>query len=113
MKRSLTIGDLIEVPEVQTVIRLEEGRTRSEEISRSFVFTKEVASHLTVLADSLLQDRGRGFFLQGDFGITGDMFMGDIRIPDRFVQSGEKGIPGSAIRRSRILSTRHHGNQDR
>ena len=68
MNRSLTIGDMIEVPEVQTVIRLEEGRTRSAEISRSFVFTEEVASHLTVLADSLLQQRGRGFFLQGDFG---------------------------------------------
>ena len=68
MNRSLTIGDLIEVPEVQTVIRLEEGRTRSAEISRSFVFTEEVASHLTVVADSLLQQRGRGFFLQGDFG---------------------------------------------
>jgi hypothetical protein len=68
MNRSLTIGDLIEAPEVQTVIRLEEGRTRSAEISRSFVFTAEVASHLTVVAESLLQERGRGFFLQGDFG---------------------------------------------
>lgn len=68
MNRNLTIGDLIEVPEVRTVIRLEEGRTRSEEISRSFVFTAEVASHVSVLADSLLQERGRGFFLQGDFG---------------------------------------------
>jgi len=68
MNRNLTIGDLIEVPEVRTVIRLEEGRTRSEEISRSFVFTAEVAAHVGVLADSLLQDRGRGFFLQGDFG---------------------------------------------
>ncbi|CAB1055644.1 hypothetical protein D1BOALGB6SA_377 [Olavius sp. associated proteobacterium Delta 1] len=68
MNLNLTIGDLIEVPEVQTVIRLEEGRTRSEQISHSFVFTEEVASHLTVLADSLLQDQGRGFFLQGDFG---------------------------------------------
>ena len=68
MNRNLTIGDLIEVPEVQTVIRLEEGRTRSAEISRSFVFTEEVASHFTVLVDSFQGDRGRGFFLQGDFG---------------------------------------------
>lgn len=68
MNRNLTIGDMIEVPEVQTVIRLEEGRTRSEAISRSFVFTEDVTAHLTVLADSLLQEQGRGFFLQGDFG---------------------------------------------
>ena len=27
------IGDLVEVPPVQTVIRLEEGRTRSESIA--------------------------------------------------------------------------------
>lgn len=68
MNRNLRIGDLIEVPPVQTVIRLEEGRTRSESIANSFVFTSEVASHFTVLADALLKDHGRGFFLQGDFG---------------------------------------------
>ena len=66
--RTLRIGDLIEVPPVRTVIRLEEGRTQSESIAASFVFTEEVASHFSVLADALLKDRGKGFFLQGDFG---------------------------------------------
>lgn len=68
MNRNLLIGDLIEVPPVQTVIRLEEGRTRSESIAKNFVFTSDVTSHFAVLADSLLKDHGRGFFLQGDFG---------------------------------------------
>ena len=68
MKRNLTIGDLIEVPPVQTIIRIEEGKTRSASIIKSFVFTSEVAAHLTILADALLKDHGRGFFLQGDFG---------------------------------------------
>ena len=65
---TLRIGDLIEVPPVQTVIRLEEGRTHSFAIAESFVFTEEVSAHFSVLADALVKDHGRGFFLQGDFG---------------------------------------------
>ena len=68
MRESPRIGDLIEVPPVRTVIRLEEGRTGSAEIARSFVFTPEVASHLAVIADALASGRGQGYFLQGDFG---------------------------------------------
>ena len=66
--QSLRIGELIEVPPVRTVIRLEEGRTRSLAIAESFVFTEEVSAHFSVLADALVKDHGRGFFLQGDFG---------------------------------------------
>ncbi|MBW1698182.1 MAG: hypothetical protein JRH18_13640 [Deltaproteobacteria bacterium] len=66
--RNLRIGDLIEVPPVQTVIHLEDGRTRSESIARSFVFTDEVRDHFSILAASLTKEHGRGFFLQGDFG---------------------------------------------
>ena len=78
MNRFPRIGDLIEVPPVQTVIRLEEGRTRSESISKSFVFTTEVTSHFAVLADSLLKDHGRGFFLQGDFGSGKSHFLATL-----------------------------------
>ena len=66
--QTLRIGDLIEVPPVRTVIRLEEGRTRSLAIAESFVFTAEVSAHFSVLADALVKNHGRGFFLQGDFG---------------------------------------------
>ena len=62
------IGDLIEVPPVRTVIRLEEGRTSPAEIAGSFVFTSEVKAHLTVISESLTSGRGQGYFLQGDFG---------------------------------------------
>ncbi|MCK5230975.1 MAG: hypothetical protein KAR13_11950, partial [Desulfobulbaceae bacterium] len=68
MSSSFQIGDLVEVPEVRTVIRLEEGRTESESISKCFVFTSDITSHLTILSDALLKENGRGFFLQGDFG---------------------------------------------
>nr|MBC8361299.1 hypothetical protein [Candidatus Desulfatibia profunda] len=91
------IGDLIEVPPVQTVIRLEEGRTRSEEISTSFVFTGEVTSHFAVLADALLKNHGRGFFLQGDFGAGKSHFLA-------ILSAWLDGNPGSEI-----LTERHGG----
>jgi len=78
MNRFPRIGDLIEAPPVQTVIRLEEGRTRSRAIADSFVFTTEVTSHFTVLSDALLKDHGRGFFLQGDFGSGKSHFLATL-----------------------------------
>ncbi len=68
MKADLKIGDLIEVPPVKTVIRLEDGVERSESIIDGFVVTADVDSHLTVISESIAQNRGRGYFLQGDFG---------------------------------------------
>ena len=44
MNKEQLIGDLVEIPPVKTVIRLEEGRTESDEIASSFVFTPEVFS---------------------------------------------------------------------
>ena len=62
MMTKLRIGDLVTIPPVQTVIRLEEGRSRPETITQSFVFTSEVSAHFTILADALLKPQGRGFF---------------------------------------------------
>ncbi len=95
--QTLRIGDLIEVPPVQTVIRLEEGRTRSESIAESFVFTAEVSTHFSVLADALVKDQGRGFFLQGDFGSGKSHFLAALStwLSDR---------PGAAV-----LSEHHSG----
>jgi len=68
MDTSLRISDLINVPPVQTIIRLEEGRTRSRSILESFVLTDDVSAHLTILSEAMSKKHGRGFFLQGDFG---------------------------------------------
>jgi hypothetical protein len=65
---NLRIRDVIDVPAVQTVIRLEEGTSRSKAITSSFVATEEVTGHLTILAGALRRGEGRGFFLEGDFG---------------------------------------------
>jgi len=76
--KTLRIGDLVQIPPVQTVIRLEEGRTHPETISKSFVFTEEVASHFSVLAEALFKDHGRGYFLQGDFGSGKSHFLASL-----------------------------------
>ena len=68
MTTALCIKDLIDVPPVQTVVKLEEGLTQSKAITTSFVFTSEVAAHFTVIAQALHSETGRGYFVQGDFG---------------------------------------------
>ena len=72
------IGDLIDVPPVQTVIRLDEGSARSREITSSFVCTADVAGHLTVLAGALQRASGTGFFLEGDFGSGKSHFLAAV-----------------------------------
>ncbi|MBI3270576.1 MAG: hypothetical protein HYZ53_16335 [Planctomycetes bacterium] len=62
------IGDLVEVPPVRTVVRLEEGLRQARETCTGFVFTDEVTRHVAALSECLLADHGRGIFLRGDFG---------------------------------------------
>ncbi len=97
MSLSIRIGDLVEIPPVKTVIRLEEGRLKSKEIAGSFVFTDEVASHCTVIADALINARGQGYFLQGDFGSGKSHFLAALYA----WFAGEEGRD--------ILSERHGG----
>ncbi|RKX73874.1 MAG: hypothetical protein DRP87_18070, partial [Spirochaetes bacterium] len=68
MNPNYKIGDLIELPPIQTVIKLEDGESAPDLIAESFVFTPEVDSHIAVISDSLSKSTGQGFFLQGDFG---------------------------------------------
>ncbi len=93
MSRPLRIGDLVEVPEVRTVVRLEEGRTAAGEIASSFVFTPEIVSHVAVIAEALMAGRGQGYFLQGDFGSGKSHFLAALYA---WLAGGEAGAGLSA-----------------
>jgi len=77
---TIRIRDLVEVPPVQTVIRLKEGRTQSKVISESFVCTAEVHAHLNVLAAAFSRDHGTGCFLEGDFGSGKSHFLAALSV---------------------------------
>jgi hypothetical protein len=62
------IGDLIEVPPVQTVVRLENSSEAAQNAAGTFVFTSDVDVHIRILAEALDRSSGQGYFLQGDFG---------------------------------------------
>lgn len=62
------IGDLIEVPSVQTVVRLENSSEAAQNAAGTFVFTSDVDVHIRILAEALERSSGQGYFLQGDFG---------------------------------------------
>jgi len=64
------VGDLVEIPEIKTVIQLkdlEETHLRRM-ILTSFVVTEEVESSLRAILTSLSGPEGRGIFLKGHFG---------------------------------------------
>ncbi len=64
------IGDLIEVPEVKTVIQLKdtEDAHLRELLARNFLITDEVALFFKSFFSSILEREGRGFFVEGNFG---------------------------------------------
>ena len=64
------IGDLVEIPEIKTVIQLKDLKESHlrRMILDSFVVTAEVMSSLETILTSLGKPEGRGVFLKGHFG---------------------------------------------
>ncbi len=70
MNAAATIGDLIEVPPIRTVIQLVDARDEqlSEELLSSFVFTEEIRAFFSRLLPALEARTGIGAFLKGHYG---------------------------------------------
>ncbi|MDI7259416.1 MAG: DUF6079 family protein [Thermodesulfobacteriota bacterium] len=87
----LKIGDLIEVPEVRTVIQLkdlqESGLRRM--ILDSFVVTDEVMKSLEMILPSLSGSSGRGGFLKGHFGSGKSHFLSILSLLLRHPEARE------------------------
>ena len=68
--KSLKIRDLVEVPDIRTVIQLEDVKDSNlrRMIVETFVLTSEVESNLQAVFTSLTGNEGRGIFLKGHFG---------------------------------------------
>jgi hypothetical protein len=67
---SLKVGNLVEVPEIKTVIQLEDLKDSNlrRMIVETFVLTSEVLSNLRSVLTCLSGQEGRGIFLKGHFG---------------------------------------------
>lgn len=78
----MLIGDLIEIPEIKTVIQLQdlEKQELRQMILNSFVVTAEVRQSLEMIGNSLLSSAGRGAFLKGHFGSGKSHFLSILSI---------------------------------
>ena len=85
------IGDLVEIPEIKTVIQLEDlnDPRLSRMILETFVLTREVRDNLTAILESLTGGEGRGIFLKGHFGSGKSHFLGMLSLLLRFPESWE------------------------
>jgi len=76
--KNLTIGDLIELPIVRTVIDMSEvrdldpddpeGRVALESLSQSFIVTEDILEILSIILRTINTGQGRGFFIIGTYG---------------------------------------------
>ncbi len=66
----LRVEDLVEVPEIRTVVQLEDLKDPrlSRMLMESFVLTREVSENLKAVLESLCRKEGRGILLKGHFG---------------------------------------------
>lgn len=80
----MKIRDLIETPQVKTVIQLEDVHSKDrgvlEELLNSFVFTEEVSFNLEVLFDAFSKPTGTGCFLKGNYGSGKSHFLAVLSI---------------------------------
>jgi len=69
-KDNILIGDLVEVPEIRTVIQLQDLKDAGlrRMITDTFVVTGEVSENLKAVFSSICSSQGRGIFLKGHFG---------------------------------------------
>jgi hypothetical protein len=85
----LRVRDLIEIPEIKTVIQLkdlQESHLRRM-ILDSFVVTREVMKSLEMILISLSRPEGRGVFLKGHFGSGKSHFLGMLSLLLRYPES--------------------------
>jgi hypothetical protein len=84
----IKVGDLIEIPEIKTVIQLKDIEESSlrQMILDSFVVTTEVLKNLEMIFTSLSKPEGKGAFLKGHFGSGKSHFLSILslllRTPD-------------------------------
>ena len=84
----IKVGDLIEIPEIKTVIQLKDIEESSlrQMILDSFVVTTEVMKNLEMILTSLSKPEGKGAFLKGHFGSGKSHFLSILslllRTPD-------------------------------
>jgi hypothetical protein len=85
----IRIGDLVEVPEIKTVIQLKdlERADLRRMILDSFVVTAEVSKSLEMVLNSLVKPEGRGAFLKGNFGSGKSHFLGMLSLLLRHPES--------------------------
>jgi energy-coupling factor transporter ATP-binding protein EcfA2 len=64
------LSDLVEVPQVRTVIRIGDADNpdMQDELISSFVFTMEVEESFEVILTNIAAGSGKGYFLYGNFG---------------------------------------------
>ena len=90
----LLIKDLVDVPEIKTVIQLED--LKAPELRRmiveTFVITGEVEENLRSIFTSLSRQKGRGIFLKGHFGSGKSHFLSMLSLLLRYPQSWETVI---------------------
>lgn len=85
----IKVGDLIEIPEIKTVIQLKDIEESSlrQMILDSFVVTTEVLKNLEMIFTSLSKPEGRGAFLKGHFGSGKSHFLSILSLLLRYADS--------------------------
>ncbi|MGC8808771.1 MAG: DUF6079 family protein [bacterium] len=82
----MVVGDLIEVPEIKTVIQLKDKEKLElrQMILDSFIVTAEVRQNLEKIFNSLIKPTGSGAFLKGHFGSGKSHFLSILSLLLRY-----------------------------
>ena len=90
-KEPLLIHDLVEIPELRTVVQLQDlaDPHLRQLILQTFVITGEVLNNLEAILTTLCDRQGRGVFLKGHFGSGKSHFLSTLSLLLREPRSWE------------------------
>ena len=122
----IKVGDLVEIPEIKTVIQLKDLQDPKlrQMILLSFVVTAEVQKNLEMILSSLSGKEGRGAFLKGHFGSGKSHFLSMLSLLLRYpgywdilhfqspsLEKFQKNLPFSKFLVVEISLIQHRGTE--
>jgi hypothetical protein len=102
------VKDLIEVPQVKTVIKFSDmaDENLKKLLQESFILTGEVIENLTIILREISRKKGQGFFLQGSYGTGKSHFLAilSLLLTDPLSHFVLLSYPGLAELAGKIIS---------
>ena len=74
------LKEIIEIPEIELVVNIDDVDSKGEELYSSFIVTEEIKKSLDIILEKIKKLKGCGIFVKGNFGSGKSHFLSYLYI---------------------------------